>query len=413
MPDVWDIIDSLPADLEEWRRATAGPPLDKHASQVEAIVGELSEALAQLRRSLDAHVPAPEVVQAVLDYHHIWDFFRAKLSLRFVPWYQPFLATADDLAWASWRPVRDAVRACTGRVIREPPLVYLSRSAVPFAVNRGDDYRDLLPRGGIWTTEAEEAASALVVPVISLPWHRTNWLPVVISVAHEVGHVVVADLTLLPSLTDWLQAAGLHGDRREAWMSWREEVFADVFAAVVCGEAAELSLVGQLGADNGGPPPEPPWGDYPPVPLRAQVIREVAGRRGGDVRAAAPGGFAGDVPAVVAALLDNDLPGAGRLDELFPPVDTPAMRDEASRLTRARTPQSADIRCLLAAITRALAAAPDTLDRARLQRAVLKQAAKIRDVGRRGRGADTATASAERDRAAGLYLASILGPTTG
>lgn len=413
MLDVRDILDSLPADLEEWRRATAGPPLDKHASQVEAIVGQLSEALAQLRLSLDQGAPTSEVVQAVLDYHHIWDFFRAKLALRFVPWYQPFLATADDLAWASWRPVRDAVRARTGREIREPPLVYLSRSAVPFAVNRGDDYRDLLPRGGIWTTEAEEAASALVVPVISLPWHRTNWLPVVLSVAHEVGHVVVADLTLLPSLTGRLEAAGLPDDRHEAWTSWLEEVFADVFAAVVCGGAAELSLVGQLGADNGGPPPEPPWEDYPPVPLRAQVIREVARRRGGDVQAAAPGGFADDVPAVIAALLDHDLPDVGRLDELFPPVDTPAMRDEASRLTRARTPQAADVRCLLAATTRALAVAPDTLDQARLRRAVLHRAAKIRDVGRRGRGADTAALSAERDRAAGLYLARILTPTIG
>jgi hypothetical protein len=410
--DVRGILDSLPDDLKEWRRATANKPLDKHASQVEAIVGQLSAALAELRLPPDDGGSASEVIQAVLDYHHIWDFFRAKLALRFVPWYQPFLAAADDLAWASWRPVRDAVRARTGREIREPPLVYLSRSAIPFAVNRGDDYRDLLPRGGIWTTEAERAASALVVPVISLPWHRTNWLPVILSIAHEVGHVVVADLALLPSLTDRLGAIDLH-DRHEAWTSWLEEVYADVFAAVVCGGGTELSLVGQLGADDGGPPPEPPWGDYPPVPLRAHVIREVARRRGGSVQAAPPGGFTGDVPAVVAALLDQDLPDAGRLDDLFSPVDTPAMRDEADRLARARNPQAADVRSLLAAATRALAAAPDTLDRTRLQRAVLERAARIRDVGRRGRSADTATASAERDRAAGVYLASILRPTIG
>jgi hypothetical protein len=393
--DLRTIVDSLTRDLDAWRAGTAAPPLDKHASQVESVAGQLSAALDELRPALDDTTRA---TQAVLDYHHIWDFFRGKLSLRYIPWYQPFLGAADDLAWAAWRPVRDAVRARTGAELREPPLVYFSRSAVPFAVPRGEDYRDLLPRGGIWTAEADEVASALVVPVISLPWHRTNWLPVTLSIAHEVGHVVVTDLGLRPWLTGRLAAADLPDARREAWTAWWEEVWADVFAAVVCGSATALSLRAQLGEDDDAE--EPPWGDYPPASLRLRLIGEVARRRGGSAAAEA-----GEVGAVVATLLDHEVPGAGRLEDLFPSVDGTATRDDADRLARGRDLRSSDIRRVLAAATIAYATAPDG-DRPAMQRAALARAAEIRDVGRRGRPGIVT----DRDRIAGRRLAVLLAP---
>ncbi|BCB79589.1 hypothetical protein GCM10022251_41670 [Phytohabitans flavus] len=407
------IIESLDEDLSAWRDGAAQPPLDKHASQIEGVVEQVSTALAALRPALDDAGSASLVTQSVLDYHHIWDFFRGKLALRYVPMYQPLLAAADDLAWAAWRPVRDAFRAHTGTELREPPLVYFSRSAVPFAVPRGDDYRDLLPRGGIYTEEAGKVASALVVPVVSLPWHRTNWLPVTLSVAHEVGHVVVADLGLDPWLTDRLAAAGLAEDRADAWLAWREEVYADIFAAVVCGGATALSLLGQLRAEDAEQPPQAPWGTYPPASLRERIIREVANRRG-DAPPSAPavsaGDFATDVPAVVTALLDESLPGAGRLGDLFSTVDTVETRDDADRLARGRDMGASEIRALLAAATRAFEAAPDDVDRLVMQRAALTAAAHAREVGRRSRPRQLADRLADRDRKAGQQLASLLAP---
>src|SRR4051812_1587093 len=118
MVDVREILESLPRDLAQWADAANAPPLDKHASQVTAVVSQLTSALDELRLRLQQTPSTTKLVQAVLDYHHVWDFFRSKLALRFIPWYQPFIAAADDLAWAAWHPVRDAVRASTGREIR-------------------------------------------------------------------------------------------------------------------------------------------------------------------------------------------------------------------------------------------------------------------------------------------------------
>jgi hypothetical protein len=401
--DIRTVVESLSRDLADWRNGSSKPPLDKHASQIEGVVTQLTTALTALDSTL---ADTSRATQSVLDYHHIWDFFRNKLALRFVPWYQPFLAAADDLAWAAWRPMRDAVHAATGRELREPPLVFFSRSAAPFAVTRGENYRELLPRGGLSTTPPEEVAAALVVPVISLPWHRINWLPVTLSAAHEVGHIVVADLGLLPWLTDRLAAARLPGDHLQAWTAWREEVFADVFAAVVCGSATAVALQGQLGDEDPAQVPQPPWDDYPPVPLRADLIQEAAGRRAVpplERKDSLAGSFAADVPAVVSALLDHDIPGAGRLGDLFPTVDHAKMRDDADRLGRSHDIQTSEIRALLAAATHAFRTGADP---PAMQQAALIRAAHIRDVSRRS----VRPTAARRDHEAGLRLADLLTP---
>ena len=391
---------SLSSDLQAWRSATAGPPLDKHASQIDGVVGQLSAALAIVDPA-----DSDRAVQQVLDYHHIWEFFRTKLSLRYIPWYRSFLSAADDLAWAAWRPIRDAARTGGGIELREPPLVYFSRQAVPFAVPRGEDYQDLLPRGGIYTTEAEQVAAALVVPVISLPWHRSAWLPVCLSVAHEVGHVVVTDLDLGRWLIDRLAGADLPEARRPAWQAWREEVWADIFAAVVCGSTTSISLLDQL-ADDDVEPAAPPWGDYPPVSVRARLIEEVAGRRGGAPPGPATDGFEADAAAVVAALLGEDLPSVGKVESCFASVDNTAMRDDAYRLTRQRNPHASDIRVLLTAATLAFSTGSAD-ERGAIQQATLDHADEIRDVARRGREGMAANA-VERDRRAGLRLAGLL-----
>ena len=403
--------ESLREDLAAWQEATEGPPLNKHASQVAGIVGQLTEALAGLERSEEG---APEEFeQAIGDYLHIWDFFRSKLALRYVPWYQPQLAAADDLAWAAFQPMRDAA---AGHVSREPPLVYFSRDVIPFTVTRGQNYQNLLPRGGLWTERSEAIAGHLVVPVVSLPWQRFSSLSVLLSVAHEVGHVVVSDLDLLPVLRARLADAPLAEARRSLWSAWLEEVFADIFSAVVCGSPVALCMVDQLGAQAGvaGPPGQ---GPYPPVEVRARMILHVVGRRGDlddQPRPQPPqdealADFDADLAPVAEALLGVGFPQiAGQLEDLYPPVDGTGLRADIDRLRRGRDPQASDIRILLAAAAATELAYPADYDKHQSAVLALRRAAGIRDVARRGRG--DGQAQARRDQQAGRELAKLLIP---
>jgi hypothetical protein len=403
--------ESLREDLTAWQKATEGPPLNKHASQVAGIVGQLTGALAGLEAAEEG-VPG-ELEQAIGDYLHIWDFFRSKLALRYVPWYQAQLAVADDLAWAAFQPIRDAA---AGHVSREPPLVYFSRGVVPFTVTRGQNYQNLLPRGGLWTERSEVIADHLVVPVISLPWQRFSSLSVLLSVAHEVGHVVVSDLNLLPVLQARLANATLAEARRPLWSAWLEEVFADIFSAVVCGSPVALSLIDQLTSQPGVTGP-PDMGPYPPVELRARMILHVAERRGDlgnqprpqPPRDEALADFEADLASVAEARLDAGFPQmAGQLENLYPPVDGTGLRADIDRLRRGRDPQASDIRILLAAAAATELAFPADYDRRQAGELALRRAAGIRDVTRRGRG-DGQT-QARRDQQAGRELAKLLIP---
>jgi hypothetical protein len=402
--DLTRFTGSLHEDLTAWNDATAAAPLNKHASQVAGIVGQLTQAMASLPTT-GAAQSQPELEQTVGDYTHIWDFFRSKFMLRYVPWYQPLLGAADDLAWAAFQPVRD-LRA--GR--REPPLVYFSRDVIPFTVTRGQDYQNLLPRGGLWSGRSEEIASSLVVPVISLPWQRFSSLSVLLAVAHEVGHVVVSDLELLPVLSERLANAGLTSQHQTLWSGWLEEVFADIFSAVVCGGTVALALTDQLGTR-----PDPPaTSAYPPVALRARLIMHTARRRADlslqprvDVGPAGDqlGDLVTDVEPVVAALLDAELPPiSGHIEDLYSPVDGPELLDDIDRLTRGHDPQSGDIRVVLAAAAAVELTQPDAYHEQQAGRLALRRAAAIRDVSRRARE----TGSQERDRQAGSDLAAIL-----
>jgi hypothetical protein len=407
MDDLARFTQSLREDLAAWQEATQRPPLSKHASQVAGIAGQLTAAVDSL--GADAGTRPGELEQAVGDYLHIWDFFRSKLALRFVPWYLPLLAAADDLAWAAFQPVRDA---SGGQVNREPPLVYYSRDVIPYTVTRGQAYQGLLPRGGLWTERSQEIASHLVVPVVSLPWQRFSALPVLLSVAHEVGHIVVTDLHLEPELAGRLAAADLPPERRPAWTAWLEEVFADVFSAVVCGGRVALSLAGQL--DMRQPVPgyedQPRWGQYPPPVLRAALIRHVARRRGdlstppaGDGRLE---GFGADLEPIAAAFLDDRYPQlTAGLGDLYTPVDGESLDQEIDRLARGRDLETGDVRVVLAAATAAQDVSPGEGTRQDVASRALARAGQIRDETRRGRD-DAQTR--DRDRQAGRDLAALL-----
>lgn len=395
---------SLLSDLENWSAATAEPPLDKHASQISAIVRQLDTALEQTLPSPNWAPDGNEPEQVILDFHHVWDFFRTKFALRYVPWYREPLAVADDLAWAAFRPVRDAARSTLGREIREPPLAYPSRAALPFAVPRGADYTGLLPRGGLWTERVDDVTRCLVVPVVSLPWHRFTNPAAILSVAHEVGHIVLADLDLLPALQRQLDSKRLS----QPFHGWAEEVFADLFAATLCGSAAAVALH-EMVTDTASP-------DYPPLATRRQLMLEVARRR-----ATRPQDIAlqqgtddpvpPEVTAVVSAVLDHDLPGLDvTLSTLFPTVDTPSLLDDVERLRAGRDPQARTVTALLAAATHAgiHAGNHEAVTDDALSRAVQEHAQRLREVGRRAAHEDPAGLIRSRDVAAGTRLAALM-----
>jgi hypothetical protein len=154
-----------------------------------------------------------------------------------------------------------------GTTLREPPLVFLDRGAVPFAATRGSSYRDLLPRD-VRTRAGASAAAALPFPVIGVPWYLSSHLPGVLLVAHEVGHHIEDDCELTGQLTARLGAAGLSDDRLAVWKPWLGEVFADLVASVVCGSAYIAVLVDSLAAGSAdGAGAE----RYPPPRVRARL----------------------------------------------------------------------------------------------------------------------------------------------
>ena len=188
--------DSLRTEWQYWRNEAARPaavdgqaPLEKHKTQIESVVTH-----AQRGPRCQYEDPSSELSERILDLHHVWDFYRSKLALRYVVPVRGFLDVADELAWTVYnRAVQ--VAELPGRVMREPPLVFLDRGAVPFASARGSSYRDLLPRD-VRTRAGADAASILPFPVIGVPWYLTGHLPGVLLVAHEVGHHIEDDCAL-------------------------------------------------------------------------------------------------------------------------------------------------------------------------------------------------------------------------
>ncbi|MFI9325089.1 hypothetical protein ACIGXI_35660 [Kitasatospora aureofaciens] len=253
--------ESLEGETARWTQAAAeGGPLEKHHSQVSCLVGLLRTCLDDL-----SALPDSELAEPILDLHHVWDFFRSKLVLRCLPQYQDFLEAADELAWACYEPALGEA----GPTSRVPPLVFLNRAEVPFAVARGRDYRTLLP-GAVRTRSGDAAVRTLPFPIIGVPWHQTEHLPGLLAVAHEVGHHIEDDCGLTEALKGRVRESGLPSERQSRWRDWVGEVFADVCACLGCGPAYFDTLSDAL-ADIS----PLAVGGYPPKDLRLRVCQTV------------------------------------------------------------------------------------------------------------------------------------------
>jgi hypothetical protein len=360
---------SLRGELSEWTATTGeGQPLEKHHSQVRSVLDVLggyadaAEAAVAAGPSAGRSSPA----DVILDMHHVWDFFRSKLLLRSVPWHAGFLAAADELAWACYRPALDAAgrgSAAQGPSA-EPPLVFLTTSAVPFAAERGANFRDLLPRGGLYTREGATAAARLPFPLIGLPWSHSGHLPGLLAIPHEVGHHIEDDLALTDTLHSCLRRAGV----ADAWTGWLGEVFADVCGCLSVGEAYAGMLLDALAAtdspsatDAGPAAATAGAEDYPPPRLRAAVCLATLARI--DFAPAAdgmreawldrwPAGTTPDDEAdrLVENLLTFDFPQLGGcLPQALQCAQLPQVRATAALLLAGLPTDRGDIRAVAAA----------------------------------------------------------------
>ncbi|MGB9995514.1 hypothetical protein ACPMJQ_13115 [Streptomyces pseudogriseolus] len=267
-----------------WRDASrAGGPLEKHRSQVEAVIALLGVGVADARARL-TDGRGDGVPGRVLDLHHVWDFYRSRLILRHVRSYRRYLDVADEIAWECYRQVPDL----PGTRPKEPPLVGFGRAASPRAHRRGSAYHDLLPRGGIHTREGREAAARLPFPVVDVPWYFGSHLPALLTVAHETAHHVDDDCGLGEEIRRRVAAAGLPPDRTVHWERWAGEAFADVCAAVACGPAYAVVLTELLDTeqdvderDFDGPHP-PPAFRVGLADAAARAVGCTAARKGAD-----------------------------------------------------------------------------------------------------------------------------------
>jgi hypothetical protein len=275
---------SLQSDFAAWSALaeSENATLRLHKSQIEKLTRTLGRLASDFKHALPAAVPsevedetflgqARNVENMILALLSIWAFFRKKLAQRLEPGFGRFLDAADELAWTCYEPALMAA----GIAATEPPLVFLNGARSPFMVARDDAYvpEDLPPRF-LALDDFRGIVSHLPVPVIGLPWAQVGHLPDILTVAHEAGHVVEDDLNLADELDGVIKGL-VSESRREQWLDWRGEIFADLWACAALGPAFVSTLCDFLAADplrsaeeDGGQK------SYPPPDLRVWLNLE-------------------------------------------------------------------------------------------------------------------------------------------
>lgn len=282
-------LTGLDAELDAWLAATTEQGmLRRHHTQIQAVAGTLKQVSAELATQLDRPDQGLRILdrigsvdRRVMDLHRLWGFFRAKFALRYVPWLEAPLVTADDLAWACYSPVQQFVPADRRR---EPPLVYFTGGTSPFLMPRGSPYVvEPLPDGSMREPEFTEAVRLMPVALIGLPWFQVDHLPDAPLIAHEVGHAVEQDLGLGDRVRALIEDAA-PAKRRCAWSAWGAEVFADVYGTLCCGSGFARALMALLTVHprqvNGEVRTPAAWGSYPTRTLRVLLTAAVLAKLG-------------------------------------------------------------------------------------------------------------------------------------
>ena len=284
-------LSSLDTEFSHWRaESDAGKPLRKHHTQILRVTAPLDALRVQIGERLDGLVAAPagqadrieEIETMILDVHRIWEFFRSKLSQRYVEWFRQFLVAADQFVWDCYTPVRAAVDPAhvAADAVREPPMVFLNGGWSPFELSRGLEYEaEYVPEEEFPKQRYRAILDDLPFPVIGVPWYQVRHLPDAILLGHEVGHTIEDDFKLTIRL-EALLAQGLDegkvkGPHRDAWSAW---LGGDLCRPVRdLGRGSGLCRCphrpgrGSAEADRRRAAKGPDWGVYPPAALRVHI----------------------------------------------------------------------------------------------------------------------------------------------
>jgi hypothetical protein len=383
----------------DWWLADAGEkrPLRKHQSQITRLTNQLrglaDRVEAEIERARrdggDVLATSRDLQLRILEVHRLWDFFRSKLSLRYVSWFGPYLAVADEFAWACYRPALDQDRRAEvpAAAVKAAPLVFLSGEFSPFTHVRASPFDVEDVEGALDSADFLQVLYALPVPVIGLPWSQVAHLPDVVAIAHEVGHDVARDFGLTSATETHLRAATstLPGPRRKRWFGWLPEIVADLYGILSVGPAFGSALTDLLAADPAliaVESADPTPARHPPATLRIELAAQALEQTGFPRAAAAQreawteaygrsgptDPFLTDAKAVVRELLDGKYPQFG--DQKLRSVVTfsDSQQEDADAAAEAilggLEPASDDIRCLVAAAQLAFNRAPERYDAA-------------------------------------------------
>jgi hypothetical protein len=273
--------------VDEWLKERRAQPAFKiHSSQLSAVEALLSGVRGGIARELSAAIQnrsvlaqAMSIESMILAAYQIWEFYRPKMAQRMESQFQNYLRIADEFAWLCYRPVRD--RVFGGRPeAKEPPLIYLNAEWSPFVKERSHRYQIEGTPSAMLSRQPDfdNAVAKLPFHVIGIPWFQTGFLPGGLTIAHEVGHVVIADCglqALIESATQGVKDAS----RQTQWQAWSEEMFADTYGCLAVGPAFAFSLASTLAADRATVNSAQEI-QYPPHSLRIRLNQELLVKTG-------------------------------------------------------------------------------------------------------------------------------------
>jgi len=321
-------IASLHAEFGHWSALSEpGAAFEKHQTQIIALIGHLEGLWVQTRDIFEEAqcsgsvlAQSPNIESLLLGLRRIWEFFRAKLAQRHDPEMRKFLRAADELSWACYEPV--LARYPGAR--RQPPLVFLNGGLSPYALARDQAFSaEPVPGETLGGVTYAPILRRLPIAVIGVPWHQVAHLPDLPVVAHETGHAVEQDFSLLPALVaNLVTELGAGAPRLAHWQAWSREVFADLWGCLMLGPSYASSLADFLASDpveiNNQVASE--TARYPPAHLRMLLCFQALVGRGFAAQTQAllgawmaayqpvsDPGFIGDAPAVVTAMLGRRL----------------------------------------------------------------------------------------------------------
>jgi hypothetical protein len=237
----------LPAEVAEWRAVTEND-LDSnlHWSQL-ATIDELIKAYRAAYVAKLGNLPPEtdksayeaalyDVLTAIASAQRAWDFFRRKFDQRKSERYRTRLRAADIIAIDCYDAAIGAAKAkgwIAAGEVREPPLTYLSPEISPMTWARGTR-----PNDG---RSEELEGKILPIPVVEVPYDQMANVWELLSISHEVGHEIDADLNLLAAIKTNLSKAfegtTIAPERRRRWLGWTSEIFADLLALQLSGPA--------------------------------------------------------------------------------------------------------------------------------------------------------------------------------